>query len=338
MKYSTSVALATYNGERYIVEQLTSILNQSHSVDEVVIYDDRSSDNTVKVIKEFIEHHKLNTWSIVINESNIGFCNNFWKAITRSSGDIVFLSDQDDVWYKDKVSEMLNLFQDETINMVASSYDICDADGKIDSSRIRWHRDKNDSGIEDINFDNLIIGSRIRGCSVGFRKSIIENENLLDLHDSLGHDWLLTCYASLKGRAVFFNKILFKYRIHDSNSSSVRRSGTRQTLSVATIKTVKQLTNESYAFSTLSKHTLVDQQRKLLLRERANFSLRRAYLYKRFGIIKCVQLSFNLKMYTNLSRHGVLGGILIYLKDIKSSIQVSSLNRREAATNEGVVS
>lgn len=106
-----SVAIATYNGEKYIEEQLQSILEQTRPVDEVVIVDDVSSDNTVSVIKRFIESHHLTNWSCTINEQNLGYIENFRKAIdlidNKESGDkLIFLSDQDDYWAKDRVEQM----------------------------------------------------------------------------------------------------------------------------------------------------------------------------------------------------------------------------------------
>lgn len=92
-----SVAMCTFNGEKYIKEQIESIINQSLVPDEIVICDDCSKDNTINIIKE-----TLANWSgkanLIINEDNLGYRKNFEKAISLCNGDIIFLSDQDDVW------------------------------------------------------------------------------------------------------------------------------------------------------------------------------------------------------------------------------------------------
>lgn len=319
MSYRVSVAIATYNGERYIIEQLTSIMEQTRRVDEVVICDDRSSDNTVKVVEGFIKDHQLDSWKIIVNQSNLGFSHNFWKAMTSCSGDIIFLSDQDDAWYPNKVSEVINVFQDESINMVSCSYDACDSVGKVGNTSVKWQRVKNDGSIEEITFKEPSTDTRIRGCSMAFRRSILAHEPYIA--NNLGHDWIVTCLATLKGRAVFFNRVLFKYRVHDSNASSARQTNVKQSVSQITSKRAKSLEGEVKAFSHLAKHDLVTPQYKKALRKRASFSSKRADLYTRFSLIKLLRLLPYLPKYVQLSRHGILGGVVIYLEDARYSIE-----------------
>ncbi len=103
--------MATYNGEKYIEEQLQSILDQTRPVDEVVICDDRSQDNTVQIVRKFIDVNNLTNWTYVVNEQNLGYIKNFRKAIdlinSKDETDkLIFLSDQDDHWVKDRVERM----------------------------------------------------------------------------------------------------------------------------------------------------------------------------------------------------------------------------------------
>jgi glycosyltransferase involved in cell wall biosynthesis len=104
-----SVAMATYNGEDYIEEQLQSIASQNRLPDEVVICDDASTDATVGLIDKFARNvpFAIRTY---VNGANIGFSRNFNKALSLCEGDIVFLSDQDDVWFADKLSSTLRVF------------------------------------------------------------------------------------------------------------------------------------------------------------------------------------------------------------------------------------
>ncbi|MEK5777350.1 glycosyltransferase, partial [Acinetobacter nosocomialis] len=98
-----SVCLATYNGEKYIVEQLTSILSQLSPTDEVIISDDHSTDETLLLIKSLNDPRI----KIITNELGKGYTKNFENAINHSSGDYIFLSDQDDVWVENKVELMM---------------------------------------------------------------------------------------------------------------------------------------------------------------------------------------------------------------------------------------
>lgn len=105
----TSVAMCTYNGAKYIREQLDSILNQSHLVDEIVICDDGSIDETIEIIKR-IKRNTAIPISIYINEPHLGVNLNFEKAIKLCQGDIIFLSDQDDIWEENKVDTIIGYF------------------------------------------------------------------------------------------------------------------------------------------------------------------------------------------------------------------------------------
>ena len=103
-----SVVIATFNGEKYIIEQLNSIENQTIKPDEVIISDDNSTDNTLKLINEFQLSSKLKI-ILLNNKKRLGYAKNFERALLRSNGDYVFLSDQDDFWLPNKISFMINL-------------------------------------------------------------------------------------------------------------------------------------------------------------------------------------------------------------------------------------
>jgi len=104
-----SVAICTYNGENYIKEQLLSIINQRKKVDEIVLCDDGSTDDTISVVEKIKETYPYIKWTIKQNKQNLGFCDNFAQALSLCNGDIIFLSDQDDIWREDK-TEVISLF------------------------------------------------------------------------------------------------------------------------------------------------------------------------------------------------------------------------------------
>lgn len=94
-----SVCIATYNGEKYIKEQLLSILPQLGKKDEVIISDDHSTDNTLDIVKGLND----NRIKIVMNNREKGYTSNFENALSYAIGDYIFLSDQDDIWMSNKV-------------------------------------------------------------------------------------------------------------------------------------------------------------------------------------------------------------------------------------------
>jgi len=101
-----SIAMATYNGEKYLREQLASFTTQTHQPDELVVCDDGSNDATVDILRQFAASAPFEV-SIHENETNLGYAKNFEKAMSLCSGDIVFLSDQDDVWFDSKLEDVL---------------------------------------------------------------------------------------------------------------------------------------------------------------------------------------------------------------------------------------
>ena len=107
-----SVAMATYNGAQYIEEQLESIRIQTMPVDEVRICDDGSLDDTVEVICHYIREHGLeSSWSVEVNQENLGYASNFMKAVGLTNGDYVFFCDQDDIWIADRAERMIGLME-----------------------------------------------------------------------------------------------------------------------------------------------------------------------------------------------------------------------------------
>src|SRR4051812_8879073 len=98
--------MATYNGARYLPEQLQSFLCQTVMPDELVVCDDVSTDGTVSIIQEFAKSTAINV-RLIVNECNLGFTRNFEQAIQHCTGDVIFFCDQDDVWFCQKIETML---------------------------------------------------------------------------------------------------------------------------------------------------------------------------------------------------------------------------------------
>jgi glycosyltransferase involved in cell wall biosynthesis len=118
-----SIAMAVYNGERFIQEQLDSFLRQIRLPDELVVSDNASTDRTVEIVREFSECAPFRV-RLFINNHNLGVAKNFERAIEESSGDLIFLSDCDDVWYPEKVVVMEQLLAKNQHIAIA----LCDAD------------------------------------------------------------------------------------------------------------------------------------------------------------------------------------------------------------------
>jgi glycosyltransferase involved in cell wall biosynthesis len=135
----TSVAMCTYNGEKYIKEQLESILNQTVSIDEIVICDDGSNDKTTDIIEQ-IQLENPNKISLYKNPVNIGSNKNFEQAISICTGDYIFLSDQDDIWKKNKVEKIIQHFsENESLEGVFSNAELINDNDKKFTNNSLWN-------------------------------------------------------------------------------------------------------------------------------------------------------------------------------------------------------
>ena len=118
-----SLVLTTYNGEKYITQQLDSIYQQTLRPDEVLIFDDRSTDRTPELVNAFIRDHGLAAWHFTVNETNKGWRRNCMEGLGAASGDIVFLADQDDVWLPRKIERMRRAMEENSaIRLLACGY------------------------------------------------------------------------------------------------------------------------------------------------------------------------------------------------------------------------
>lgn len=230
-----SVAMTSYNGEKYILEQLNSLLIQTKSIHEVVIVDDCSSDNTVNIIEKFIKEHALQkTWQLYKSEKNQGFIETFNKSISLTSGDIIFLADQDDVWEKNKVQKMSELMSEPKILSLNSSFQKINQEGHS----IKNYKDNivgtnyglvnkkikiNDSII--IPIKDVINYNISPGCTMAFKKEVKEifvEKNICSIE--MPHDWKINIIAAYLNGLYFFNCQTIKYRLHENNTIGLNRS------------------------------------------------------------------------------------------------------------------
>ena len=228
-----SVAMAVYNGEKYLEEQLESILNQSMPVDEVVIVIDGSHDGSEAIVDRFSQ--KCGIIKKVVNEANLGYRKSFARALENTIGDIVFLCDQDDRWHKNKVEVMVNtLKEDESISVLASSFSFMNADSQVYQVRQLPHRSNNNlytkevakGALVPVTFEEFRQNNYFQGCALALRRGAVE-DYLAHFSDDLTHDWLINLLASKKNGVRFLNVPLFDYRIHGSNAIGVPGASNR---------------------------------------------------------------------------------------------------------------
>lgn len=228
-KRKISVAMATFNGEQYIEKQLNTILHQTVKPDEVIIYDDKSTDRTVKIIKEFIDRHNLFTWYLFVNSSNEGFRRNFYNAIKKTTGDVIFLADQDDEWCDNKFSQMLGVLkQNANICALSCAVKLIDGDSlELDyKCQPRYYNcdflylEHEPSETEMFGLEYIAKHNISPGCTTAITRPLADLF-LSKYNFELPHDWFLNLLAAANNGCAFINKPLIKYRRHSNNTIGV---------------------------------------------------------------------------------------------------------------------
>lgn len=204
-----SVCIATYNGERFIKEQLDSILAQISDEDEVIVSDDGSSDSTLEIIRAY---NKPNI-HIYNNEGEHGYTPNFENALNKAKGNYIFLSDQDDVWKENKVAVCMEMFQ--KYDFVVSDAEMVDAEGNsLYASFFQKRGTKHGLLANIVKFSYL-------GCCLCFKRELLHyalpfpSNHKLCTHDN----WLtLTALFFLKVKVT--DQRLISYRRYGNNAST----------------------------------------------------------------------------------------------------------------------
>lgn len=214
-----SIVMAVYDGEKYILQQLQSILLQTRKADEVIICDDCSTDKTVEIIKNYIKNNNLNNWKLKINSSNQGWKKNFYNGLYMATGDIIFFSDQDDVWEKDKLQIMTGIMTNSQILALSGCVSLInDKNEKIKNSNLIPFYGTNTNKIYKNEFNSKIIYSVVPGCTLAINKNLIKYVKDKDLN-FIPHDSLFWKLATILDAAYYLDRVVTKYRIHNSNAS-----------------------------------------------------------------------------------------------------------------------
>ena len=206
-----TICLATYNGAKYLDEQLDSIMHQTYSPIELLVQDDCSTDNTVKILHSYKD--KLNI-SIFQNKKNVGFIKNFETIIQRANGDFISICDQDDIWEKDKIELLVENIDKATL-IYSDSLLINHDSNSLNLKLSQSFKKKFISTTEPTAF---LTENCVSGHATLFKKELLKY--IFPFPPNIFFDtWIAANAASLHG-VKFYNKCLVKYRQHDTNTLS----------------------------------------------------------------------------------------------------------------------
>jgi glycosyltransferase involved in cell wall biosynthesis len=204
-----SIAMATYNGERFLEKQLRSLSEQVRLPDEVVICDDASTDRTPEILAQFAKLAPFPV-RVVINDRRLRWRQNFMKAASLCTSDYIAFCDQDDIWVPDKLSVVSRYLDRDRCILLQHGYRLIDDDGNSISDDIKYAR-SGPEALWRINF----------GFTQVFHRSLLEFSHLwessVDIFAEGGHDGWIAFLASLYDETVIIDDVLVYYRQHSTN-------------------------------------------------------------------------------------------------------------------------
>lgn len=218
-----SIVMATYNGEKYLRQQLDSILEQTYQHFELIVVDDASTDKTLSILNEYAAMD--DRIQVFPAERNLGVVKNFERGLKLARGEFIALSDQDDVFCRDKIDLMVNTLKDNSKrDLVLSDLSLIDANGnQIALSMWRYAKLKPKQGKP---FRRLLYANFATGCAMMVRRRLLELAVPFP-PDCIVHDWWLAVAAasSKAGGICLVNKKLTAYRQHGSNVLGAKEAG-----------------------------------------------------------------------------------------------------------------
>lgn len=210
------ILLATYNGEQYLKEQLDSIIAQSYNEFRLLISDDASTDDTVKILKEYAE--KDNRITVFFQKENSGVIKNFEFLLKKVENEYYMFSDQDDIWKEDKIEKSIKRIEETDSSLVYTDLEVVDSDLNV-IYKSYWKLKGIYNKIKKYNnFESLYLNNFVTGCTIISKKDFIKD--VLPLPNTskfVLHDYWIPLLLSQKHKISYIEEPLIKYRQHKNN-------------------------------------------------------------------------------------------------------------------------
>jgi glycosyltransferase involved in cell wall biosynthesis len=214
-----SICICTYNGEAYIDEQIVSILSQISLYDEVIVIDDCSSDSTVNLIENYCDARI----KIIVNQYNLGPVKSFEKALQLAKNNLIFLSDQDDIWKGGRYELMKMTLLNSDALLLTSKSDFIGKKNEFINFQIDGVFENESNNYKRNIFDIFVGKTNYYGCCMILKREIINTilpiPSFVESHDL----WIAMCANMLKKNIHIEESTLYR-RIHGNNASVISRS------------------------------------------------------------------------------------------------------------------
>jgi len=218
-----SVALCAFNGAEYISDQLDSIIGQTHRPDQIVVCDDGSTDETLEIVNEY-EREYPGLFDIYENEGNLGVTKNFEKSIRNTDGDVILLSDQDDIWEETKIERQLKVLTEN--DAILTFHDSRVVSQDLQPLTTLWKSIQYNPGRatdpEDMYYD-LMARNFVQGATIAFKNEL--KSDILPIPSNWQHDYYISLVAAVLDQIHGIDDTLLRYRQHPEQDIGVPSTG-----------------------------------------------------------------------------------------------------------------
>lgn len=297
MNDKIDILMATYNGGKYVEEQIESILNQTYTNFRLVICDDNSTDNTYEILNEIAKNDER----IVIfkNEINLGYIKNFEKLLSMVESEYFMLSDQDDVWYKNKIEDSFKLLNDKNVDLVFTDLEVVDEKLNTTSTSYNKLMGYRRKILKCNDYNMLYLYNVVTGCTILTKSKYIDDILPLPNNKNLIHDHYIPLVISLCGGKIeYIDNPTIKYRQHTNNQVGTGRY-------TAKLKTFDEVRNHliDVKLSIFSEYVKLD---KTFGEELNNLNIKYLEYFNQLKNIKminlkCITTFFKLYKYEKIS-------------------------------------
>lgn len=223
---TTSICMGLYNGEKYIEAQLDSILHQTKESEEVILCDDGSTDQTIAVVRSFIEKNGLqDRWHLFCNEQNKGYPGNFYYAMSLCTQEVVFLADQDDIWAETKLERMCAVLeQHPEARAICCKFGLIDGAGDTIQTLMAPTHSKGTGEARIVTIDDVFYKYQWPGMVIAYRNEWYRQWRSQGSpaperdYPSIPHDFLLCVRAAEEHGFLQLDEELAWHRRHDNNA------------------------------------------------------------------------------------------------------------------------
>lgn len=309
MDKRVSVVMTTYNGQKYLREQMDSLREQTMPIDEVIIMDDCSTDHTSDLVSAYIKEYNLKGWNLVQNDQNQGWKKNFKSGFDLATGDYIFPCDQDDIWHLDKVEKMVGCMENNPkIKLLAANYNTFFSEkdngsgSKLYASNSK--KMKKDKSIDLLGIDPKWPYINRPGCVFCFTKTFYNS--IKDKWDTkCPHDAILWRFARMDHALGLFNYPVIEFRRHGDNATSEENRTKESRI---------QTFDDYIRFHEMGLERVTSENDKEMLKKGIEFLELRRRFFETGNIALWIKLASKYRAFYNSAR-GCLGDLyFVYRK------------------------